>query len=400
MSPAEFASHPIFSMVDRLLDLSKSPELASPELLSNEASASAVESVFAVVEVLQSRLRRATPQLVSGYGLSQLQSGLQSVYNELSSYQSNKNPGHLQNARAQVEQAVLPQVWSFGPSTEQGSDESQRVLSGISARAKEAIAQLTSERDELSSRISVLAGQVAESVGRLEQLTEAVAKQRAEAGSVVAVVQQAHAEKEAERATAFDSLLRDLREQFAVLLKSASDSQAGHLVALRKSEAEAAQIVQVVGNIGITGNYQKIATSESEQANTWRRITIGFFAAGMLLACLTFLKFWHEPITPENTWSALVRLMYALAITAPAWYAARESARHRSNSDRARQTELELASLGPFIELMPEEKKNQIREELTKRYFGNQVAEHVAGPPIEFKDIKELSVELVKAAKK
>jgi len=71
-----------------------------------------------------------------------------------------------------------------------------------------------------------------------------------------------------------------------------------------------------------------------------------------------------------------VRLLYALAIAAPAFYTARESARHRTNADRARQTELELASLGPFIELMKEQDKEEIRKSLIPTYFGRPVDAH------------------------
>lgn len=38
--------------------------------------------------------------------------------------------------------------------------------------------------------------------------------------------------------------------------------------------------------------------------------------------------------------------------------------------------ELELASIGPFIELLPEAKKEAIKEELVKKYFGQQVNIH------------------------
>lgn len=107
----------------------------------------------------------------------------------------------------------------------------------------------------------------------------------------------------------------------------------------------------------------------------------------------------ERPFSPETAWSVLIRLIYAIVITAPAWYAAKESARHRSNADRARQTELELASLGPFIELMDREKKDQILEELTKRYFGNQVPAHTSEPPIDVQKLMKLAVDLVKAAK-
>ena len=155
-----------------------------------------------------------------------------------------------------------------------------------------------------------------------------------------------------------------------------------------------------MGNIGVTGNYQNIANDQSEYANRWRQITIAFFCAGIAVAGLTFWKFWNVPLTNDNAASILIRLMYAIAIATPAYYTARESARHRSNADRARQTELELASLGPFIELMPEDKKNAIREELTKRYFANQVSEHTVDTPVDFKEIAGAVTELIKAVKK
>lgn len=133
---------------------------------------------------------------------------------------------------------------------------------------------------------------------------------------------------------------------------------------LQEQRDEAAKIVQVVGNIGVTGNYQRIANEEQRLANTWRRITVGLFAAGVGLAIATFIKHFGEPVTSENLWSIAIRLLYAFVIAAPAWYTASESARHRTNADRARQAELELASLGPFIELLPQEKKDAIRERM------------------------------------
>ncbi|MNR33216.1 hypothetical protein D3C85_1508720 [compost metagenome] len=96
----------------------------------------------------------------------------------------------------------------------------------------------------------------------------------------------------------------------------------------------------------------------------------------------------------------VVRLLYAIAITTPAWYTARESARHRTNSDRARQTELDLAAIGPFIELLPEEKKVEIRERMTGLYFGKSVEPHSANSPFDATAVKDMAVELVRLLKK
>ena len=401
MNPSEYASHPIRNLLERLTELGRSGELTDPDLLTTEANASALEATFAIVSAVQSMLDRSPALLVSGHGLTQLQNAFQSIFNELSSYQSNKNQGHIQNAKAQVEQSVMPQLWALGPTLQTGdSGQLVEVVNQATQTARDAVQQLVTQRDALIMRQTALSQQAQDSQTRLESLTETVTKQKAEAASVVAVVQQMYAEKEAERSTAFALMLQELRTAFSQLQAESERTQSERLDSLRTSQEQAAQIVQVVGNTGITGNYQKIANAEGKQANAWRWMTIAFFASGIVIAGATFWKFWHEPFSTETAWSVLIRLMYAIAITAPAWYTAKESARHRSSADRARQTELELASLGPFIELMPDEKKHQIREELTKRYFGNQAPEHISEPPISIQKLGDVAIELMKAAKK
>src|SRR3546814_19055962 len=94
------------------------------------------------------------------------------------------------------------------------------------------------------------------------------------------------------------------------------------------------------------------------------------------MAGVTFNKFYHEPLSSSNPLAISVRRLYALAVASPAFYTARESARHRTNADRARQTELELASLGPFIELLKDDDKDAIRKSLISTYFGRHVDAH------------------------
>src|SRR5690606_41547238 len=52
------------------------------------------------------------------------------------------------------------------------------------------------------------------------------------------------------------------------------------------------------------------------------------------------------------------------------------STKHRNLETQNRNLELELASIGPFIELLPEAKKETIKEELVKKYFGQQASIH------------------------
>jgi hypothetical protein len=383
-----------------MLELQGRSEFADPVVADNETYAFAREKVFALTSLVEVRLAKTPAVLASSVGLSNLQSHLQSPFNELNAFLTNKNPGHLTNAASQLEQNVLPLLWAL-PS--EAPDVEVEVLGAAldrqSATVAETIRQLTASRDQLASALADSAADVQSLESQVEQIGASAAKERAEASAAVANLQKSYAEKEIERSAAFAQEIANLKAMFTHEQANLAAAAGQRLADLDDQRDRAAKIVQVVGNIGVTGNYQRIANDESAAADVWRWITIGIFVVGIVFASVTFYWFLDEPLTRETLWSVLVRLLYAIAVTAPAWYSARESARHRSNADRARQTELELASIGPFIELLPESKKIEIKEGLTKAYFGRPVDAHVAQTPLEALPWKEL-VELVKAAKK
>lgn len=401
MTPTELATHPLREVVGQVSTLLAGPELTDPELRSSEPHAAAVDAIAALVSVVQRQLNDSAPQLVSGYGLSQLHAAFQNIFNELSAYASNKNQGHVLTARKQLEQGVFPHLWSFYPPALPADARGLRdAFDQISRTSTESVQWLIRQRDVLSQNIRSLEDRLTTADTALAELRERVVAQKAEATAALAQLQQQSAERETARLKEFEGETQALRAAFLQMQSASEQDQQAGLKSLALTQQKASQILQIVGNIGVTGNYQKVAEQESKQADEWRGMTVVFFFLGIALAVITLVQFWGQTFTPETAWSVLIRLAYALAITAPAYYTARESARHRTNADRARQTELELASLGPFIELMPEEKKNAIREELTKRYFGSSVPEHTVERPVDLNSAKDLLAEVAKLIKK
>lgn len=400
MTFTAYKDHPLRVLIAQILEMQGSPEMADPAVADNEQYAFARDKTFAIAQLMQTLLQATPATLASTHALGQLHTHVQLTLNELTAFLSNKNPSHIVNAANQFEQNVLPLLWGFAPHLQTLPQPAlPELLERQAATAAQAVHQLAAERDVLVSKLQEAVSRTDALSSSLDKMTEGAAKERAEASAAVAKLEKAFAEKEIERAAAVEASLNKFREDFArVEGKAKTDSEA-LIAALEDQRAKAARIVQVVGNIGVTGNYQQIANAEATQANFWRWATVVVFAAGVTVAVATFIKFWNQPFSVENIWSVVIRLLYALAITAPAWYTARESARHRTNSDRARQTELELASIGPFIELMPEEKKIEIREHLTKLYFGRQVDAHEVKIPFDATVMKDLAVELAKALK-
>lgn len=401
MSESVYKSHPIWSSIAQIEEMTSNSAFFEPAFSENEQYAFARDKIISVVKLIKANLELTPAVLSSIHGLNQLTAHLGNVVNEVAAFISNKNPAHVVNAANHIDQNVLSLLWAISPQLKElGSKAISEIFEGIRNASIKTIKNLKQEHDTLNEKISLLVKEIAAQQGNLNSLSETVVQQKAEAMAVTAQVQKEYAETEAKRITDFTKTIDGFKDTFKSYEAESKLAASSVIEKLEKSRDEASKIVQVVGNIGVTGNYQKIAISESGQANTWRNITVGMFCIGIIIALCTFWKFLELPFTPESAWSSLIRLLYAVVITTPAWYAAKESARHRSNADRARQTELELASLGPFIELMPEDKKTIIREELIKTYFGNKVDKHEVAAPIQIKDVTDLATTAIKALSK
>lgn len=369
--------HAIAASLTRLHELLQDEALQSPAVASDEIAQFNRDKIQNVTKSLRSLVAQSPATLVSDTALNQMNTNLQAPTNELTAFIANKNPGHLANAVAQLDQNVFNYTWAFLPKVNPLSKtEAGEIVDSLHERARQSISQINGQKEQLASAIAQLMDTVESQDTRLSELKEAQGQLKSEMAVSLSNLETAFNKTQLQRDTDFAALVTESKEKLAQAERDFSSHAAGIIESLEAHKANAARIVQVVGDIGVTGNYQNIANNETRQANLWRWITIGLFASGLFMAGATFIKFYHEPVTGTNTLAIAVRLLYALAIAAPAFYTARESARHRTNADRARQTELELASLGPFIELMNEQDKEEIRKSLIPTYFGRPVDAH------------------------
>jgi len=377
MATKNLKDHAISGSLNRLQELLSDKSLQDPRVASDEVAQFNREKLLNFVRSIRTLINQSSAAMASEPALNQMNSNLQGPISELTSFVSNHNVGHLANAVSQIDQNVLNYTWAFYPkATPATKAEAAEVFDSIQSRSRETFAILSEERRKLSEEIDDLTKQIEAQEARLSEIQEASTKTRAEMTAALASLETVFNKDQAKRDTAHTEFFRRTEVEFSTAKSEFQSNAKEILAALDTHKNDAARIVQVVGDIGVTGNYQTIANRETKQANIWRWMTVGLFACGLAMAGFTFYKFYHEPVTPTNTLGIAIRLLYALAIAAPALYTARESARHRTNADRARQTELELASLGPFIELLKDQDKDDIRKSLISSYFGRTVDPH------------------------
>lgn len=377
MAHKTLKDHAISASLARLHELLQDEALQTPAIAADETAQFNRDKIQNITKGLRSLVAQSPATMVSETALIQMNANLQSPINELTAFVANKNVAHLANAVAHLDQNVLSYTWGFLPKFNPLSKtEAGEIIDSLQERSRQSIVQVDAQKEQLASAIARLNDALQAQDVRLNEQKEAHANLKSEMAASLSNLETSFNRAQLQRDSDFATLMAESKARLAESDSSFKTQASGIIEALESHKANAARIVQVVGDIGVTGNYQNIANNETSQANLWRWITISLFACGLLMAGVTFFKFYHEPVTGTNTLAIAVRLLYALAIAAPAFYTARESARHRTNADRARQTELELASLGPFIELMNEQDKEEIRKSLIPTYFGRPVDAH------------------------
>lgn len=375
-------------------------DFSSPSIELDETLSFARDKVFAVVHVLAGLLRETPASLISMSSLSQVAAHLQVVAHDLTSFVAEQNSSYISSAALIIDQSIAPLLWgAFLKAPYFAPDSLPKLMAAQAAHSQDAIRQLSGQREDLHAQLTELQSKITAQEASLSSLVTGAAQERAEAAAAVANLNLKFAEHETVRLGEFQTALTELRSNFGIFDEKMRGDGEKLIAAMEGYRNEAAKIVQIVGNIGVTGNYQNIAQSEAREAAFWRGLTVVFFLFGVLLAGTTFVSVLGEHLDGTSAWSVVIRLLYAIVIALPAFYTARESARHRTNSDRARQTELELASIGPFIESLKDDKKMEIREQLTKHYFGRPVESHTVDNPIN-KAFLDTIVKVIRESKK
>ncbi|WP_433694960.1 hypothetical protein [Paraburkholderia phenoliruptrix] len=398
MSEAQINNHAIHGTLHNLDELLRKERFLTLETSNDQAAIWNFQKVRDAAAMWLVGLEKAPKTMLSLHGLNQLNNALQPVRNEVANFANNGNVAHIQNAAGQVDNA-MQWTWAI-PTVLTELRIADAFSDGTRFRAQMAKLQETlgSERKAYAESIDALKTEAENNRKRLSELNALIEKERKESITAVAELKAQYSALESELRKRFEQDLSEIAtrasEHQEGLNRSFSEWQDGSrnrgeqlLSLIQDKQNEAEKIVQIVGNIGVTGNYQKVAHSERKAASLWRWITIGFFVASIAVVAWAIATFHGGP-----DWHlALIRLLAAIGLSTPAYYTARESARHRTTADAASRAELELASLGPFIQSLSADDQAEIRRELSKSYFGQATKEHEVKEMFTLKDLKRLA---------
>lgn len=382
MQPENFTNHIVFEKLEQL----------KQALLAENAKEKIGVEHFSFFETaylfIIDRLKLTIPILVQEAELTNLASEIEAGTVQVNTYFGNENIGHITNAINNYNSAIN-RVRSFPMPLSKGDFDFSKVISGFQKNVEEAYKSIDTKNKELQESLKTTQQDLDNKNAQIVALQQQLANKEVEIQNVLTnyntefeiIKTNNNTTFETEKKKFNDNIDTD-RKAFKELIdtdkeaykkeyekqKADLEKQTAETIkSLQTKLEEAKNIVNIVGNVGVTGNYQKIAEQHKSSANFFRWVALGFMVvmSGLLIYSIIELS-----STDFNLYKSLVRILAASVLTYPAIYASRESTKHRNLETQNRNLELELASIGPFIELLPEAKKEIIKEELVKKYFG------------------------------
>jgi hypothetical protein len=396
--------HPINDTLKRLLAFQKNVILTGASSDLDEQHRWYLDRIFYLATRAVGKVKKKLSLSINLNALNNLNSSAEGIIAELNNYISNRNPGHVAGAFNQAEQGFQIYLYQAFPTTpNEGVEEGEAIIESLRKSSASAINEVKSEKDKVLSDISTLSVSVSDNLAAVAALKSEIDSHQALSQAELAAIKSAYDTLAQKFETNFQTKTADWETSSTEEIERIGKSTDELVQKISEKEKEARSLVQSVGEVLITGTYQKTAADESELANTFRWITIALFTTGIFIVLSNYIvhlvAVFNGSGYNETPWTILTRFLTALVISLPAFYTARESARHRTNADRARQRELELSTLGPFIELLPPETKTVIRDRLTDRYFGNSVEAHKIEFPMDAETLAKLAEALARLSK-
>jgi hypothetical protein len=236
------------------------------------------------------------------------------------------------------------------------------------AAADEQVGTLTSTIDEQKARLEeALKSNSEQFTDSQERRVEKFGEQETELQGRIAAV-----EGEAKQT------FQEAEARYSQQMREAEERVQDHL-------DEAERIVGAIATTGTIGGFQQEANRQKSTADLLRNLALGAAVVAAGIAIWGVIH--HATNSDSNATDLGAKALASFVIFGIAGYLATQSGKHRDREERARRRELELAAFGPFIDDLPEEKQQLLKENLAERIFGHEPPSSSGGEGLTGEDV-------------
>lgn len=378
----QFKQHPVHT---EMVELEKLIQNSAPPVPEDQ-QVDGYNRLLAVIQLAFSYLKSLSPYFTSRDILDKLHNAFANIRGQLTNYLKSKNAAHLTNANSHADQLLSIIPINDRIITQEGFTS---LLNDLQRSINSLVISLTTTASEYSDSVKSLETKNENLQKRIDQQDSHTNAQKERIDKAIAEFQTQFSEADQARRKQIEETERQHNNQFATFRDDISN-QIKSLIEQKQAEAitifqsfkeearkivteleakrkEATNLLQVTANILVTGDYETLAGQERKAANSWR-ITAVCCMIGVAVAAALIV----EMSLKDNTinWKMIIfRYATAAILLFPALYAMAESTHHRKMEHKYRRLQLELASIDPFLESLPKDKRDELKKTLADRIF-------------------------------
>jgi hypothetical protein len=140
---------------------------------------------------------------------------------------------------------------------------------------------------------------------------------------------------------------------------------------LKEKEEEVDKLVGIVSGKSLAGSYSESARAELMLANSMRNGSVFLMLTISMLVGYSLI----ETASPHFDWqTAVFRLIFSIALSVPAAYLSRESAKHRIKQYEFQKISLDLQSISPYLASLPLDEQHKLKSDMAGKIFSPAAA--------------------------
>jgi hypothetical protein len=377
-------AHPVWNSLSELQQFLDS----HPLTLQSQDAILDIQRIEEMLRYTRACLDSLEPNLTLIGHLDHIQNSLRLLKDRLQTFFQTNDMRHLQAAMEAAEQ-LLVNTTALPKSPTHSKERINIAVKSYQDRFEQVLASVSSKTATLEEQLANIDLDIKKHEDSLVRHEKLISDQVARADDVVNKEQQKFSEAEEHRKKYFDETISDMNGDYQITEKAFEQSTQEHLGSLSAASNQvveamkrdanelllgiselkqrAAELVGIVANISFTGQFGEMALSDRKAADFWRFAAIILM---ILMVASSAITVWTALRPQSIDWHlTLIRAITSFTVGVPAFYAARESSKHRRMEQYNRRMQLELASFDPFLQSLPDAQRHELKVKMTERFF-------------------------------
>lgn len=358
-----------------------------PSDLSEEAI-SDYARIKKVVNYLQVLIIASDPDLISINSLNEAAEKITSALNQFNQFVGNKNVGHLTNANNNLDTVLfsVSKIFFFGKLTNSDIKYIHGSYSKVlDQHLKSYKTKIEKDRGDLNSNFKELETNLLSSEEKITEFENKLKNLTTQADAKLTDFETRFTNELGAREIRFENMTSKLDEKMDKEFSNLLDKSTKTINALDLLKRDAEEVFGVIQNTVQAGAHKLYADEEKISANRYRGLALFLMMIAVSVIVVPEIYTIFKSVNLENFFDVeklLKRIPISLILFVPAFYLARESNKHRQNEFNNRRQEMVLRTIDPYLSLLGNEKREEIKGIVAKNIFcnsqGNKKAEEDA----------------------